>query len=121
MAGNLDYLRDYSLPFAAWELRLYLNSHPNDRCALRLYHQLLASAPCATYAHTDLNCSSCCDQHVFGALSHMDDAACPCSGNLSDLMNGWDCACDQGDCCPLRWDWVEDPWPWDGCCGNCGN
>ena len=121
MAGNQNILRDYSLPFAAWELRLYLNSHPNDRCALRLYYQLLSHTDCATYAHTDLDCSPCYDAHSGSALSHMDDAACPYSGNLSDLLNGCDCGCESGDCCPLRWGWVDDPWPWDGCCPNCAN
>lgn len=117
MAGKACFLRDYSLPFAAWELRLYLNSHPNDRCALRLYYQLLENAPCATYAHTDMNCSPRCMQESGNALNHMDDAACPYSGNLSDLLD--ECGCETGDCCPIRWDWVDDPWPWDGCCPNC--
>ena len=119
MADNHCMLQDYALPFAAWELRLYLNSHPQDRCALQLYYQLLAKARCATYAHTDLDCSACYEQDNCNALDYMDDAACPYSGNLSDLMNG--CGCDQGDCCPIRWEWVDDPWPWDGYCGNCAN
>lgn len=30
----------YSLSFAAWELRLYLDTHPNDARALEAYRQL---------------------------------------------------------------------------------
>ncbi len=36
-----DFLREYGLPFAAWELRLYLNTHPQDRRALTAYWDLL--------------------------------------------------------------------------------
>lgn len=119
MENNQYYQQDYCLPFAAWELRLYLNSHPHDRCALRLYYQLLARSRCLTYAHTDMDCSTCSHQEKGSILDHMDDAACPYSGNLSDMTD--DCGCDACNSCPIRWCWVDDPWPWDGCCKNCAN
>ena len=32
-----DLDRTYSYPFCSWDIRLYLDSHPDDRQALRLY------------------------------------------------------------------------------------
>lgn len=58
--------------FSAWEVRLYLNTHPNDECALRLYQQLCQQAPKPNYACTFAGCTG----------------------------NG-------------RWNWVDDPWPWE--------
>lgn len=31
---------EWALPFMAWELRLYLNTHPNDQKALEAYRQV---------------------------------------------------------------------------------
>ena len=111
-------LYDYTLPFAAWEIRLYLNSHPNDRCALKLYDQLMKKARCANYASIDLDCSYVCEEPAGSVLDWMDNAACASCGNLDELMEHT-CECQEGDSCPLRWSWVDDPWPWDGCCTNC--
>jgi len=61
-----------TIGFSAWEVRLYLNTHPDDRAALQLYEQLCHQAPRMTYA---------C-------------AFVPCGGNG-------------------RWNWVDDPWPWE--------
>ena len=36
--------QQYALPFAAWELRLYLHTHPEDGAALAAYTQLCAQA-----------------------------------------------------------------------------
>ena len=43
----------FALPFAAWELRLYLDTHPDDERALAAYKKLCAtiggcSYPCVT-------------------------------------------------------------------------
>lgn len=35
---------DYALPFATWEVRLYLDTHPGDARALALYQQLCAQS-----------------------------------------------------------------------------
>lgn len=37
-------LQDYALPFAAWEMRLYLDSHPWDQQALAAYRQICAQS-----------------------------------------------------------------------------
>jgi len=63
--------------FCAWEVRLYLNTHPCDTNALQLYQQLCHQAPAPNYACT----------------------FAPCGGN--------------------RWNWVDDPWPWEYA-ANCG-
>ena len=121
MAGTRENcLYDYTLPFAAWEIRLYLNSHPHDRCALKLYYQLMQKANCANYASIDLDCANECEELSGSALDWMDNAACSPYGNLDELMDSTcGCECQNGDCCPLCWSWVEDPWPWDGGCPNC--
>lgn len=117
-----QYMRDYALPFAVWEIRLYLNSHPNDRCALRLYHKLLAQAECGNYASIYLEDGNKCREDTASALDRMDTAACACYGNLDELMSDCNgCECQTGDSCPIAWSWVEDPWPWDGCCPNCAD
>ena len=61
-----------TIGFSAWEVRLYLNTHPDDRAALQLYHQL-----CQQLKGTGYAC-----------------AFVPCNGNA-------------------RWNWVDDPWPWE--------
>lgn len=42
--------------FSAWEVRLYLNTHPDDECALKLYQQLCQQAPRPNYACTFAPC-----------------------------------------------------------------
>lgn len=67
----------HAVPFAAWEMRLYLNTHPSDRKALALYHGFCERCPAG-----------------YGYL------ACALYGG-------------QRDSCPLQWNWVEGPWPWE--------
>ena len=43
--------------FSAWEVRLYLNTHPNDEHALQLFRQLCQHAPCPNYACTFAGCT----------------------------------------------------------------
>ena len=48
--------------FTAWELRLYLNTHPNDEEALKLFRKLCKEAEDENYATTFLEddcCTSC--------------------------------------------------------------
>lgn len=45
-----DHTQMYSLPFAAWELRLYLDTHPSDTCALATYRALCERASRSNYA-----------------------------------------------------------------------
>ena len=41
---------EYAIPFAAWEVRLFLDTHPNDRRALSVYRQLCAQSLPGNYA-----------------------------------------------------------------------
>lgn len=43
-------LAEYALPFVAWELRLFLDTHPDDSRALAEYRSLCAKAGCSSYA-----------------------------------------------------------------------
>ena len=45
--------------FAAWEMRLYLNTHPNDKEALALFRKLCKEAEAENYATTFLE-DDCC-------------------------------------------------------------
>lgn len=68
----------HAIPFAAWEMRLYLNTHPCDRKALALYHGYCERCP--------------------GGYGYL---ACALYGS------------GRQDACPLCWNWVEGPWPWE--------
>lgn len=110
MDENRNSLKqDYAIPFAAWELRLYLNSHPDDHCALRMYHELLERGGCNNYASVYGDCSRCGDE-TEDALDRFDEAAASNYSNLDDY-----CGCDQNDedSCAIRWTWVDGPWPWE--------
>ena len=106
--------QDYAIPVAAWELRLYLNSHPDDHCALRMYHELLDRGGCNNYASVYADCSRCGDE-TEDALDRFDEAAASNSSNLDAY-----CGCDANDAdessCAIRWTWVDGPWPWE--CGG---
>lgn len=43
--------------FACWEVRLYLNTHPQDECALHLYQQMCRQTPAPNYACTFAPCA----------------------------------------------------------------
>lgn len=83
MRNNARSIKTYSLPFSAWELRLYLDTHPMDTKALEAYKQLCAAAGSCNYA---------------------------CAVNMkSDGSDG--CGCESGG--EARWSWIDDPWPWE--------
>ena len=50
--------REQALAFAAWELRLYLNTHPSDQKALNLYRQLCQEIGRPNYACTFACCTT---------------------------------------------------------------
>ena len=64
--------------FTIWELRLYLDNHPCDQCALAMLREKCREMDC-----------DCKRMH-----------------------------CDSGT--ETRWDWLEEPWPWEftRCCGR---
>ena len=44
-----DLNRDYAIPFAIWEIRLYLDTHPTDIKALTVYRQMCARCGAGSY------------------------------------------------------------------------
>ena len=83
------------LSFAAWELRLYLDTHPWDEKALSAYKKLCeAQGSKCTYAcHTD---------DARGTVDH------------GHMHGHGDCGCADdrhGD--GRVWHWIDDPWPWE--------
>ena len=46
-----------TMAFSAWEVRLYLNTHPHDAAALQLYQQLCRQAPGPNYACAFVTCT----------------------------------------------------------------
>lgn len=81
-----EWMEKYANPFAAWEMRLYLNSHPQDRQAIAEYRRYLAASAPGNYAEIDTDCADC------GAVGTRID--------------------EENACC-FRWSWIENPWPWD--------
>lgn len=47
-----------AIAFSAWEMRLYLNTHPNDEGALQLYQQMCQQCVKPNYACTFAPCAS---------------------------------------------------------------
>ena len=45
------------MSFSAWEVRLYLNTHPDDQTALQLYQQLCQQTTAPNYACTFVPCT----------------------------------------------------------------
>ncbi len=68
--------KKWALPFAAWELRLYLDTHPGDLKALAAYKQLCAALGDSGYA---------CGDNALG-----DGSSCPiCDGEWSFIKSPW--------------------------------
>ncbi len=76
---------EYALSFAAWELRLYLDTHPNDEKALAAYKQLCAAEGSA--------CTYACNT--------------PQGRMQNQPMNG------VKTCGEKTWTWINGPWPWE--------
>lgn len=74
----------YALPFAAWELRLFLDTHPDDEEALAAYRKFCAAIGGCSYP--------CVTPQGMNAAGTDRASSCPCGG---------------------RWNWIDDPWPWD--------
>ena len=83
-------INEYTLPFAAWELRLYLDTHPEDEKALAAYRQICLTRGCDYACHTPEgeNGSSC---HL---TARQKQNTCGCGGIE-------------------RWSWIDGPWPWE--------
>lgn len=81
--------------FAAWETRLYLDTHPDDPRALAMFRRYCEMAGEPSYACTF-------------AMPEVQPGAAPCRGCPGPMT---------------RWGWLDDPWPWEhqGCQGTGGD
>jgi len=82
-----ESMKEYSIPFAAWELRLYLDTHPDDEKALQAYRRL---------------CAECGNEPC--------NYACAGTGvcqKLADRRDG------RSFAAKTVWSWIEGPWPWE--------
>lgn len=135
-----DNMNEYTLPFAAWELRLYLDTHPEDVAALREYRRIcnMSGGKCnyacntpdardipyeiAPYSdhdhHVDNGCG--CDTHNNAGGGNYGGNRCD-GGNYSPRVRvtrgdvgGCGCGCGQS-VDPVRnvWSWIDGPWPWE--------
>ncbi len=80
----------YAVNFAAWELRLYLDTHPWDADALAAYNKLCAEngTKCTYSCHTK-------------------------TAHGMPLREKDDCGCEHGHDRERVWHWIDDPWPWE--------
>ncbi len=133
-----ENMNEYALPFAAWELRLYLDTHPEDEAALREYRRLCAMSGghCNYACHTH-------DVHAvpYGTTGAVSGSGCDATagrgngggnygGNRCDggnyraaraenggNGNGCGCGGDNNDSGTANgynvWSWVDGPWPWE--------
>lgn len=94
-------MNEYALPFAAWELRLYLDTHPNDERALSAYRQLCAAS--------GDKCNYACN--TADAKGNNGGGGCGCEGGMNASVRGVANGGCGGD--GRVWHWVDDPWPWE--------
>ena len=103
---NMQNMSSYALPFAAWELRLYLDTHPDDERALAAYKQLCAAQGGCTYA-----CNTP-DGHAGGNHAGGHNGATgtcrACNGSTLTVATSQPQPCKGG-----RWRWIDGPWPWE--------
>ena len=45
---NCNVTQDFAVPFATWEVRLFLDTHPNDTEAIAAYGELCAQSGCVS-------------------------------------------------------------------------
>ena len=111
-----DCMNEYALPFAAWELRLYLDTHPNDERALAAYRQLCAAAgdKCNYACNTGDAKGAAVGRGYDGkdvlrsALRGGNSCGCGCDGGMTrNQGNGNSNGCTDG----RVWHWVDGPWP----------
>ena len=55
-SGCTEVTASQAMAFSAWEVRLYLNTHPDDMNVLQLYQQLCQQTPKPNYACTFAAC-----------------------------------------------------------------
>lgn len=130
-----DNIQEYSLPFAAWELRLYLDTHPDDSEAFAKYKAICAAAgdKCNYACHTTDTVSNrrsresgCgCSGNSLGRINSCNNSASNCGGRRNDGGNHNGCGCENsgysnGNAGHNVWSWIEGPWPWEPDANNVG-
>lgn len=113
----------YALPFAAWELRLYLDTHPHDREALAQFKALCeASGSKCNYAcHTaerrpivresGCGCGDTRNMRTAPNCGRRNDCGCG-TRQIENVGSGCGCDTCEGDSAGV-WSWIEGPWPWE--------
>ncbi len=69
----------YGKPFSAWDLRLYLDTHPNDVQAIECFARMHPEH-CTCYACRGIDLDACSDgywHHLDGPWPWEPDANCP--------------------------------------------
>ena len=116
---NNETMNNSAVSFAAWELRLYLDTHPNDERAFAAYKQLCASQGC-TYAcnvigEKDDKSDNC--PHTPTPIPFN-----PVPGTPRMNLGGGRPGCNAPSPiapkphkhpCGRVWHWIDDPWPWE--------
>ncbi len=80
-----DNMNEYSLPFAAWELRLYLDTHPDDAAAFAKYKALCAAM--------DGKCNYAC--HITDTRNAARENDCGCGNNTRESVRESGCDCGR--------------------------
>lgn len=122
---------DYAYPFAAWDVRLYLDTHPDDTEALETYRSLCRQAqnagiPCGGYAchipdDTAAGWTWISDPWpwepdaniVSGSRCGCTDTPIPASAEVSGRADGRSCGCggSRRPCTPCECKPMPDPVP----------
>lgn len=84
----------YETGFALDDAALYLDTHPCDQEAVQFYESTRSYYKKAVSDYTSR----------FGPLSHT---------NTRFTTPDPGCGCDRNEG-PGCWNWVQDPWPWEG-------
>ncbi len=101
---NIQNMNSYAIPFAAWELRLYLDTHPDDERALAAYKQLCAAQGECTYACNTPDGNRGANHG--GGHTGATGTCRTCSGANLTVVSSHPC---KGE----RWRWIDGPWPWE--------
>ncbi len=117
---NNETTNSSAMSFAAWELRLYLDTHPNDERAFAAYKQLCESQGC-TYACGVIGMEKD-DKHECCRPTPMPTSSNPIPGThrMNQMPNHP--GCNVPSPTPHHphkhpsgrvWHWIDDPWPWE--------
>ena len=120
---NNEITSSSAMSFAAWELRLYLDTHPNDERAFAAYKKLCESQGC-TYACNVTGIAkeekvSECHQAAPTPTPFNPIPGCHrmTTGNVRPGCNTPNpnptTSVPHKHPCGRVWHWIDDPWPWE--------